>query len=328
MVFWAHLLGGTAEHIYAHDALYVCLVQAPWRFGTWGVELFFTISGFVILPSIRRYSLGQFALRRFLRLYPLFLVLSLLFIALNVATNAYPAMNNIKAVAGGLLFLNLFTHTEQLTPNAWSLTYEVMFYTLTATGYYYAITRRSRFGTVTIAVLSCLFLFRYPIAAFFLGGILIRLMFDRGIKPPREYARAGELATALACVLLAGSHHFGFSQKEMASPYAWALMACTISYFFFAVQPDSLTSSASRNTAINYLGKISYSLYLIHPYTYYAIRILFVKLGLFYDNSFVSIFLFFLITTPVTLVITQMAHKVLEVGPYQLYFHQKIYRAR
>src|SRR5687767_12414150 len=51
MVLFAHILGGTAEHIYGHDEAYVQAVKAPWYLGTFGVELFFVISGFVILPS-------------------------------------------------------------------------------------------------------------------------------------------------------------------------------------------------------------------------------------------------------------------------------------
>src|SRR3546814_12014022 len=85
-------------------------------------------SELVILPSVLRYSTGQFALRRFLRLYPLFLTLTLLFVLLNAVTNAYPDLNNWPTILAGVTFTNLFWHTEQLTPNAWSLTFEVIFY--------------------------------------------------------------------------------------------------------------------------------------------------------------------------------------------------------
>src|SRR3546814_6945714 len=88
-------------------------------------------SELVILPSVLRYSTGQFALRRFLRLYPLFLTLPLLFVLLNAVTNAYPDLNNWPTILAGVTFTNLFWHTEQLTPNAWSLTFEVIFYSLT-----------------------------------------------------------------------------------------------------------------------------------------------------------------------------------------------------
>jgi len=325
-VFWAHLLGGTAEHIYDDNATYVNLVLAPWHLGSWGVQLFFVISGFVILPSIRRYSLSQFALRRFLRLYPLFFAFSLAFIILNALTNEYPGTNNPIAALAGLTFLNLFTHTEQLTPNAWSLTYEVMFYTLAAVGFYFAFTRKSKLGTLAIAILSALFLFRYPIASFFLGGVIVRLVYEEDFRLSNRALRILEVIFGIACVLLASSRHYDFSQADMADPRCWGLLACTTLYFFLAIQPASLTTLAAQNRILVYLGTVSYSLYLVHPYTYYLIRALFGRFGLFGENWALSMLLFFVVTTPVTLVLTHFAHRFLEVGPYQWFFHQRIYQ--
>src|SRR3546814_380620 len=128
MVFSAHLLGGSAEHVYQDHSAYVQFVLRPWQFGVYGVYLFFTISGFVILPSVLRYSTGQFALRRFLRLYPLFLTLTLLFVLLNAVTNAYPDLNNWPTTLATVTFTNPFCHTETHTPNACTLTYEVDVY--------------------------------------------------------------------------------------------------------------------------------------------------------------------------------------------------------
>src|SRR5690606_4351233 len=101
--------------------------------------LFFVISGFVIWPSVVRYSPGQFALRRFMRLYPLFLALTLLFMGLNLAANAYPHLNDAKTIAAALSFTNIFVGTEQLTPNAWSLSFEVMFYALTCATVFFTL---------------------------------------------------------------------------------------------------------------------------------------------------------------------------------------------
>ena len=327
MVFWAHLLGGTAEHIYAHDQAYVDLVFGPWSFGAWGVELFFVISGFVILPSVMRYSMREFALRRFFRLYPLFFAFTLLFVVLNGFTNAYPELNTRVAVIAGFLFLNLFAHTEQLTPNAWSLTFEVIFYTLASLSYFVAIRRRSAIGTVLVSALCWAFLIRYPIALFFVTGALARIAFDAGLKPHAQIARPAEVALALLCIWLAGSHRFGFSQADMASPYAWALMFATPGYFYLAIQPDSLSTRLFGGRAIAYLGTVSYSLYLLHPYTYFAMRALFDRFGLFTDDWGLSMALFFLVTTPLTLLATHVVHRSLEVWPYRRFFHQRVYRS-
>lgn len=324
-VFWAHLLGGTAEHIYASNSEYVSLINAPWCLGRWGVVLFFAISGFVILPSVRRYTLGEFALRRALRLYPLFLALSLLFVVLNALSNEYPHTNNLTAVVSGLLFLNLFTHTDQLTPNAWSLTYEVMFYILAAGGFYLSVRKKSRVGAVVSIIFCFLFMFRYPISMFFFGGVLIRLAYDADLKLSQKWRRYCEVGFGLACVLLAGTFHFDFSQSDMTSSFAWALMVATLLYFYFAVEPNSLTTAAAKSRVLVYLGTVSYSLYLVHPYTYYLTRTVFDRLDLFTDDWVSSILLFFAVTTPFTLAITHLAHKALEIGPYQWFFNQRIY---
>jgi peptidoglycan/LPS O-acetylase OafA/YrhL len=328
MVFWAHLLGGTAEHIYPHNARYTDLIVGPWNVGIWGVELFFTISGFVILPSIMRYSLKDFGERRFFRLYPLFFVLTVVYVILNAALNVYPKSNDILSVVSGFLFINLLTQTEQLTPNAWSLTYEVMFYALAAFGYHYIFRKRSLWLAALILALSALFLYRYPIALFFVGGMLIRIAYDAKISPPAYMIRACEILLAATWIYLAANYRMQFDRNFITTSYAWGLLTSTVLFFYFAVQPQSLSSAISRFRSIAYLGTVSYSLYLVHPYTYLAFRMIFVKFGLFTDNWPFSMLLFFLVTTPVTLLVTHYIHRYLEVGPYQWFFKERIYRAK
>lgn len=328
MVFWAHLLGGAAEHIYSHDASYKGVINGPWNVGIWGVELFFTISGFVILPSIMRYSLKDFGERRFFRLYPLFFALTVVYVVLNALLEVYPKSNDPVAIISGFLFINLLTQTEQLTPNAWSLTYEVMFYALAAFGYHFIFRKRSLLPAALVLILSALFLYRYPIAWFFVGGMLIRLAYDAKISPPAYLIRACEILLAATWIYLAANYRMQFDRDFITTPYAWGLLASTVLFFYFAVQPQSVSTAISRFRWIAYLGTVSYSLYLVHPYTYLAFRMIFVKLGLFTDDWATSMLLFFVVTTPFTLFVTHFVHRYLEVGPYQWFFKERIYRAK
>ncbi|MBK5264449.1 MAG: acyltransferase [Alphaproteobacteria bacterium] len=328
MVFCAHLLGGTAEHIYQGHAHYVAFVVRPWQFGVYGVELFFTISGFVILPSILRYSAGQFALRRLLRLYPLFFVLTLFFVLSNTVTHEYPDVNNWRTIIGGFTFTNLLLHTEQLTPNAWSLTYEVMFYILTCLGVTFLVKQRRWMVGGLVLLLSVLFLVRYPIATYFLFGLGIRVLHDRGVSLRRELAWPLEFVAALSCIYFASSGWFTYKPADVTNPILIATMLSTAAYFFLAISPGSLTGRLLAGPATTYLGTVSYSLYLVHPYTYYVMRLLFVKLGLFTDHIALSMLLFFLVTTPVTLLLTHVIHHLIELGPYEWFFRQRVYRVR
>lgn len=327
MVLFAHILGGTAEHIYGHDEAYVQAVKAPWYLGTFGVELFFVISGFVILPSALRYAPREFALRRFLRLYPLFAALSVIFVALNAVTNAYPKLNNADTVISGFLFINLFTGTEQLTPNAWSLTYEVMFYVLMCGIVHFCVRKRHMMTGVPMVLLALIFLTAFPIAVYFLMGCAIWLMTRRAWSM-RIDARIPEAVTLCLTILFAAQGHFEYRWSDFQNPVVVPIILATGCYFYFAVQPGSLTAAALDNRLMRYLGTVSYSLYLVHPYTYYLTRWLFAKLGWFTDNVTLSIAIFAAVVVALTIPLTHLVHVTLELWPYQHFFRQRIYREK
>lgn len=328
MVFCAHMLGGTAEHIYANSPEYVELIYRPWQFGRWGVELFFMISGFVILPSVVRYTPAQFALRRFLRIYPLFFVFSLIFIALNLLTDTQPAMNDPWTILACLTFLNLITGTDQLTPNAWSLTFEVIFYALTALIFYFLKRKPSEIYAAGAIILALIFLIMFPITIFFILGIGVRLLFDRGLIPGGRWAHAAEILFAIGCLIFASADWFLYTPSDFSNPLVYAIIVSTAGYFGLAVSKDSLTTRIFSGKAITYLGVVSYSLYIVHPYTYFTCRNLFQHFGIFDLGWKIGIPLFFLVTTPITLIVTHAIHHALERYPYQWFFRQRVYRNR
>ena len=327
MVLGAHIIGGTARHIYSHDIEYVRLVERPWYVGTFGVELFFIISGFVIAPSAIRYAPGNFALRRTLRLYPLFLVFTLLFAGLNFLTNAYPRLNNVESVLSGLLFINLFTGTEQLAPNAWSLTYEVMFYALTCLVAYFAIRRKSPILLAASIALCAAFVISFPISLFFLAGVAIHFGY-RKLAVPKGLRHPLEAALLIAALSLASVGHFEYHLADLAHPVVIPLIISSSLYFLLAVSPDSLTHRAMDNAAANYFGKISYSVYLVHPFVYFAIRQIFAHYGWFTTNIGASMAAFAITVFSLSIAASHYVHLSLEQWPYQWYFRQRVYRDR
>jgi peptidoglycan/LPS O-acetylase OafA/YrhL len=101
-------------------------------FGLLGVELFFVISGFVILMSLERYrNLKAFAVARCARLYPAYTI-SVGFAglyALWVGSATFPA------VAVNLTMLQGFLDTPDVVTSYWSLKYELWFYFVLAMAY-------------------------------------------------------------------------------------------------------------------------------------------------------------------------------------------------
>jgi peptidoglycan/LPS O-acetylase OafA/YrhL len=325
MVFFAHLLGGVGKHVYNEHPQYQDYIQSAWNFGVFGVELFFIISGFVILPSVMRYSPQNFAIRRFVRIYPLFFVLSAVFVILNMLTLRRPELNDPLSVVSGLLFLNLFTGTEQLTPNAWTLTFEVMFYSLICF-LWYAMNRGNNSLLKAIAVLACLaFIGFFPIALYFAMGVIVRLLHDNNQLTKGNTAKIFEVLLALSCIHLASGPHIEYTWAVMKNPIVPLTMVTTGLYFYFAVSPDSVTRALMNNRIISYFGVVSYSLYLVHPYVYLVCRMIFVKYGVFTEDVLASMVMFFVITTLLTVPITHVFHVLFERMPYQFIFRRRVY---
>lgn len=328
MVLIAHIFGGTARHIYPHDADYVRYVAHPWFLGTFSVEIFFVISGFVILPSALKYSLGQFAQRRFLRIYPLFFVLSIVFILLNLVTNAYPGINNARSMIAGLLFLNLFTGTEQLTPNAWSLTYEACFYVLTGLMVAFVVRKRSvpAGGFAIVAALA--FIAWFPITIFFLIGVAMRLWAPI-LSSATWRTRIVELLSLVSLIWFASRTHFDYTLWSQFGTWIVPGILVSISlYFLVALMNNSLTSRALDNRIFRYLGDVSYSLYLVHPFVYYVLRAIFSHYGLFTQNLALSMAFFASTVILTSLLLTHYVHATLERWPYQAFFRQGVYRQK
>lgn len=325
MVFLAHILGGVGENVYPNVQSYLSLTHGPANFGRWGVWLFFVISGYVILPSVLRYTPREFALRRFFRLYPLFFAFSLLFITINALTNAFPDLNSIHTIISALLMINLLTETQQLTPNAWSLSYEVLFYAMACAMVHVAVRRRHLLGTALLIAVAAWIVSRYPAMAFFLAGIGARLLEDASIRPSLLVRQGLEILTLSGCVYLASAEHYNYLAKDLGDWRSYALYVCTAVYFYMAISPGSLTTPILKNPSFFYLGTVSYSLYIAHPYTYVILRKVFTHFGLFIDNWLASIAVFIALTVPVTLAFTHVVYRLLERYPYHWYFHERVF---
>lgn len=317
MVLFAHIVGGTAEHVYADNAAYLAVSEPLWNFGTFFVYLFFAISGFVILPSAFRYTPKDFAARRMLRIYPLFLVFTLIFIAGNAVTNLQPQLNDLPTILYALTFTNLLAGTEQLTPNAWSLTYEMMFYILAGLGAF-AITQKLRGLQMIVALASVAFLVIFPKSIYFVAGILVFVLHGRQIVQKLPARPLLEIIAALSLGYAASRAHFDFRAGELREPITLICMMLTFLYFLFAVEKDSITAWLLSARWAQYLGTISYSLYLVHPYIYMPTRVMFQKLGFFSDNAWFSVFLFGVVTFILSIAAAHISFILFEKYPQKL----------
>jgi len=264
-------------HLYDMPLLAGFLPRVPGWFhntinmGGHGVELFFMISGFLIPASLVRHaSVAKFFYDRALRIMPVFVVLHLvLFVAGPVV--GYKFFKDIDAVSWlGIFVANLLFVPEMLglpigQQNAWTLTYEWAFYIWFAATFMAAAKQRSWLVLLLVVVGFAGILFR-PSAAFFAVGMLfsavpIRLSLAGG---------AGLLAAAICAAAM-------YVSIEYIHPFIGLLPGLLL--FGMVLAPGSGVAGWLSTPLPQFLGKISYSLYLVHPFALFPLQMLGARLA-------------------------------------------------
>ncbi|MES3024862.1 MAG: acyltransferase [Pseudomonadota bacterium] len=238
--------------------------------GNSGVDLFFVLSGYLIYGSLMRRPQPylRFLARRVERIYPVFLLVFALYLALSLLLPAQskipqaPLEATLYLVQNLLLLPGLFP-IEPMIAVAWSLSYEVLYY----------IALPALIGVARLRGRSALWRVCFFVgaagAALLLGlrwGGPVRLaMFVAGILLHEALAgRARPPGAAIALPALA------LAWLALLSPLAGAGKAALLGAAFFLLcwacfgRPAGVLARAFSWTPLRWLGNMSYSFYLLH----------------------------------------------------------------
>jgi len=245
------------------------------RIGYVGVEFFFVLSGFVLTWSHDPHvSIQSFYIRRFARIYPLYIVT---WVAVVAASHALGIEQSwIGALLGVILLQAWFPQQEIFqagnTPG-WSLSAEAFFYA----AFPFIIRRIPNGGWVTVLTVAVIttggllysvsslysvwFAYYSPIYGilyFIAGMVLARHARNRTLRVPS--LRVSLLALVGSFVVLSA---FAF---EMPKGYNEALMLPSIVLVIAAAARSDLTSIPSMwaHPVATRLGQWSFALYLVH----------------------------------------------------------------
>jgi peptidoglycan/LPS O-acetylase OafA/YrhL len=326
MVFAVHLLDSFNTYFYPDCEPLNLAMPFVKRFGTFGVELFFVISGFVIMNSVSKYDLREFLLRRLIRIYPLFAAFTIVFLAATLTTNFHPHSGQspasgpiVETALLNLTFLNIYFGTPALSPNAWSLTFEANFYIFAGIACFYL--RARAIGVVILLLLGMIaFLVAFPIALYFVIGCLLYAV--RRLQPASLPRGLQYAVLAAWCVLAATIDH------ETMSPLSVVLVAASAIFFFVVTVPDGIFARISYFKWISFLGTISYSMYLAHPYVYFPLRVLFQKLSLGSLGIGAAAAIYFPTIAVAAVAASYVVYRLLEVAPYRAIFGESIFKRR
>lgn len=240
-----------------------------------GVDLFFVISGFIMVYSSERLfgrpgARSEFWVRRIARIAPLYWVATV--VAIWAMDRPYDAVSLIKSY----LFIPYFGPNDSLQPLygvGWTLNYEMFFYALF--GVAIMLRRQLAVAVVTIALAGAIAIGRIwpssnallivwtdPIVIEFAFGMAIAMAYRHGVRFPRWLG--GLLCLGGAIAVWHGV------PRSPPSGVRWLECGVPVALIFagLALQPP-LKFPLSRWMAA--LGDASYSMYLIHSLVIAAI---------------------------------------------------------
>ena len=257
--------------------------------GRIGVPVFFVISGFIMAYTTRRYGaseVARFVIKRLARVYPLYLIATLSFVALlNTTLPDATDINNINDLLRSLTFYPLRNNDAPYfgwatLPVGWTLNYEMFFYLVLAFSLFFGRLCWIVLGVVLSATLVAMpllsagfwsyipevnynFTFAYlsmisnPIMLNFTAGVLCGLLLKQ-----RTINISKKMSIALITISVSLYIYqyianinpgWGFSQ--------WGIGAAII---ILLVVNHEHRFGLRVNKVLIYLGEISFSIYLNH----------------------------------------------------------------
>ena len=288
-------------------------------FGMIGVDLFFVISGFIMVyTSHKLFKIPKspviFLAKRILRIVPIYwLYTSLLVILLILSPNLFSNIRfNITNILSSYFFL-----LSEITPGVngtllmtgWTLCYEMYFYLLFAFALYfhrkYLLLILSFFfllGTVSEKFYTppdWLSVATKPILFEFLLGASIAIIY---LKKNITLLKLIFIITFIVTSLIA---LYNLNYTESTRPLIWGLPCGLI--LIAAIYLEKLGLNTPK--ILKSLGDSSYTLYLFHPFILSAISKLFILFAL---TQFIPSKIFFLLTLISILIVSYIAYLLIE----------------
>jgi len=239
------------------------------KFGYLGVPMFFIISGYVIALSASNRSALEFAVSRFIRLYPTFW-LCIMFTVAVMAITGYREYTLLQILAN-LTILNDYLGFDNIDIIYWTLQAELKFYACIFLLLVIGIFNRFRLWLSLWLVLTIVFLlFEQPFfmgwfisptySSFFIAGIAFYLIQQEG-------KNLFNMIVLLISLILSCVYAYSQAANYIDNPSHNEQIAVVIVIFLFYLLFYLLVTNKIRLLKRNLyltLGGLTYPLYLIH----------------------------------------------------------------
>ena len=320
--------------------------------GDLGVSFFFVLSGFLItyllfkeLETQHKINIGQFYLRRVLRIWPLYFIIvflgfyvipSLDFVSAQQSLFPFPINADGSRLTWYLSFLSNFdiitNHGISIVVVClWSVSVEEQFYLLCPLLLYFV--RSKQILTIFYSIIFISFMYRFfnwndpellhfstfSVVSDLCVGALIAYytLFSPAFKQKfmsiKKWQIVAIYITGFTMIFLRGfSHIFGEIIYRFYIPFESLLFT---SFFAFILLEQNFSDNSffkmGRSRVLTYLGKISYGLYCFHTVVILLCLSMFLHFGLSLNNTTNYVLLIF-ISFMITVLISVISYSILE----------------
>jgi len=254
--------------------MYYPLLTRIFKYGYLGVNLFFIISGFVILMSASEGSVRKFIASRIARLYPAFWISCTLTFLVTLILGAGRYTATLSQYLVNMTMLSEFFQVPPIDGAYWSLFVEIKFYLLVAALLFLRQIRHAEKFFVIWLAASLILEFIYADAylyywlavnfsAYFIAGAMYYLIWSKGLSATR-------IVTLLVSWGLALYQAYGdaaYRIKHYKTAMNQMVVAEIITFFFLVMLLVALKKTGSfAKLKWQALGALTYPLYLIHQH--------------------------------------------------------------
>lgn len=278
------------------------------RIGHSGIDLFFVLSGFLMMWTTagRRGSAAEawsFLKRRVVRVYPTYW---LYFILVFAAVSIRPEWVNSSAAAHASLFKSFFLLPDEgmtLVMVAWTLEYEVFFYALFGLAMFVSIRNRlaALLGSISLLVAAGFVLpsdtaearvmLSPMLLEFAIGAVLGAMHARRKWPHGKVYLAAGVLMLAAEGLGHSWLSLLGVSEGSLSRPLTYGLASALVVHGACAWEKSGRFPCPWM---IRKIGDSSYTLYLSHILVLSALGRVWASAGMnrFSDDLFITVLIF------------------------------------
>jgi peptidoglycan/LPS O-acetylase OafA/YrhL len=269
VVFWHYAAYGFAS---GRSPVGYPLLAPVASFGFYGVNLFFMISGFVILMTASDGNLAKFISSRITRLYPAFWVCCTITLVVILLADFSDVRKTLSLYVINMTMLSGFFKVASLDGSYWSLFVEIQFYAFIACLLFFKQIKHAELYIIAWLISNIgLLAFNYnwmhhllitDYASYFIAGAAFFLIWKEGLSLTR--AAIVSSAYGLSIYKLIARNGSNFQYVTFSQDHIFiACIIITICFIVFSLISLKKTGAFGQHQWLK-LGALTYPLYLIH----------------------------------------------------------------